>query len=460
MRRADLATLAANLRFLPLALFGLVFAGAVLFQVDNVNGPWYWQWQWRGLKLSYFLCLGLPLPIFALALVEIDKPNTRPGLVLGLLVLFNFLLQILSVVPEPEGIARLADFVISPHATSYFTDALDIDKIGPWLAQFHTASLNLHSETHPPGPILYFYGWQQLLGPWAAAFAGGAFLGLLGSLGIVVLFYFAGLSTRDVQTRLRICSLYALMPGMVLFFPQFDQVYPLLSMALLLFWVRALRGGRYDCLYAGLILFVATFFAYNLLTLGTFMVCYAAYSQFVARCSWLRLLAQGFVVLGVCGLLHVALWALTGYHAILAFGHALENQAGLLQREAYPRPYALCLLFDLYDFFLGAGMLALPLLLLHVPRMAKEFSRDREEHWLSLCALVTILVLDLTGLLPGETARVWLFVQPLLMIPLGLEFAQMSNAARWSLLLVQWLILVSLKAKMIFIAAGAIAPLP
>jgi hypothetical protein len=58
---------------------------------------------------------------------------------------------------------------------------------------------------------------------------------------------------------------------------------------------------------------------------------------------------------------------------------------------------------------------------------------------------------DLSGLLRGETARIWLFLQPLLVAPVAVELARVRWPWRLSILTLQWWILVLIKAKMSFI---------
>ena len=108
------------------------------------------------------------------------------------------------------------------------------------------------------------------------------------------------------------------------------------------------------------------------------------------------------------------------------------------------RPYAAAALVDPYDFFLGAGMMALLLLILHLRR----YERDRA---LTLIAVATILTVDLTGFLRGETARLWLFCQPLLVVPVALELSSYRWRWRMAIFAVQWWVLVCLKARMFFV---------
>ncbi len=352
------------------------------------------------------------------------------------------------MVAEPRGIKLVADIVRSPLATSYFTDATKIKSVVDWLRIFHQAHLGFHSSTHPPGPVLFCYLFVKLFGPNAAQTVGYA-VGLIGSLGVLVIYKFAGLWTNDQKARLTASAFYALVPALTLFFPEFDQCYPVLCMFLIFFWVKALNTSRpvsLPAVYLGMVLFTTTFFAYNVLTVGAFLAYYGLYwlwtDQAAGSSRWSNLIGTCGVALGVFVALHLILWQATGFEAIASFQRARAAQA--FYAVMLNRPYAAAALVDPYDFFLGAGMMALPLLILHLRR----YERDRA---LTLIAVATILTVDLTGFLRGETARLWLFCQPLLVVPVALELSSYRWRWRMAIFAVQWWVLVCLKARMFFV---------
>jgi hypothetical protein len=68
-----------------------------------------------------------------------------------------------------------------------------------------------------------------------------------------------------------------------------------------------------------------------------------------------------------------------------------------------------------------------------------------------LLALGQIILVACTGLLRCETARVWAFMLPLLMIPIGLELARWSPAARMGVFACLWLLTTALAQNMKFL---------
>jgi hypothetical protein len=452
---------ASNFEGVVVLTVGVIFILGVVFQVSPLNGSariTHWEWPWRNdigiLRAALFLLL--PFVCIGQMLWRLESHlNLRVSIELGVLALGNFLLQVLGMLADPRGIGLVRQIVLSPSATSYYSDAARIRDLAGWLRLFDQLPLGFHSSTHPPGPVLFYYLFVKLFGAWRGALIGGLAVGGLGSLGVLVTYVFAGLWTENRRTRVIASAFYALLPALIVFFPEMDQVYPILAMLLILFWCRSLESTRKfprEALYLGATLVVAFFFAYNLATIAAFLAYYGLY--WLWRRGWtgpalITLSRNSGIALGLCALAYGALWLATGYHAIAAFRSALAHQA--LYESVLHRSSALFGILDPYDFLLGAGMLALPLVLFQLWRMAPNFDPTRPEVALTVIGLATILTVDLTGVLRGEAARVWLFLQPLVAVPVALELSRFRR--RWLLALfwMQWLIVVCLKAKMFFV---------
>ncbi len=438
---------------------GLVFGLGVIYEWGQLNGfpgltKWGWPWQDLG-TIHIGLALLAPFVLIGLVLWSADRGWSRvpTGFWLGTMALANFYLQLFSVLADTRGAERILKIVASADATSYFTDALNIQRLPEWISHFDRASLHGHSLAHPPGAILFYYFFARFFGPDAGAFLGGCAVGLVASLGVVVMYSFAQLWTSDRRVRLLASAFYALVPGLIVFFPEFDQVYPIFSTLLILTFVKALDATRVWWRYAiglGITLFAASFFAYNLLTIGVFLVLYCVYLVWSRPALTLgATLRTAGVALGICAFVYILLWAGTGYNAAAAFRHAWTTQAGAARW--LNRPYSIFVFTDLYDFVLGAGIIVVPILWFHVRRVREEFKADPNGTALTVIGLATVLIVDLSGVLRGETTRVWLFLQPLLVAPVAVELARLRWPWRLSILAMQWWILVLLKAKMSFV---------
>jgi len=432
---------------------GGAFALGLLLGIDGFNGPWYWRWPWRQPASAWpIVLLAIPLPAILVALRRTAAESTRTlrGRLL-LLMVASFSLQMFGMLSYPESIDRLHALVTSPVATSYFTDAAKIEGLSHWLRNFHTAQLELHSSTHPPGPIVFYYVWLTLLGPVQSALCGALVIGLLAACGVFAMWSFAGLWTERVDQRLAACALYALLPALIVFFPEFDQIYPIFAMLIASTWVRALQGVRGAAPGLAVVLFLASLFAYNLLAMGAFMAIHAVHflvERRASRDAVRRLcIAAGSALAGFAalhGLVHVA----TGYHPILAFEHALAVQA---QHAAQlDRPWIWCVAFDLYDFLLGSGMIAaLLIIVFFLDHRGQARSTAVTLTWIGLA---TILAVDLSGLLRAETARVWLFLQPFVIVPAAIALSRFGTRGGQAILLMQWFIAAVLASRLSFIS--------
>ena len=434
---------------------GLLFVVGVLLEVPNLNGPWYWRWPWRDLGVlptALRLLPGLIPLAWALRRMSLEGPCVSHRQVLALLTAACLLHQIFGFFADPGGYRLLRDIVASPGATSYYTDALPIRSTIDFLAGFHATPLHLHSSTHPPGPILYYRFWIWILGPDAGAYAGGSVLLVLAAAGVPAVYAFARLWTSDPLDRLYAAALYSLLPGLLLISPEFDQIYPLFTMGIVGAWVLSMDGHRSAAPAVCAVLFVAHLFAYNLLTIGAFLALHAGsmlWRRPDRRSTLKRIMATSAVALGMWVGLLVLLHFATGYRPIASFERALDTQAQLA--GSHGRPWLACVLFDPYDFALGAGIMAVPLALIFAYRTARSVGPLTRAEELSLIGFATIAVVDVSGLLRAETARVWLFLQPFLVIPAALVLARWKPTDRAAFFALQWLIVVVLKAKMAFV---------
>ena len=440
---------------------GFVFGVGVLYEWGQLNGlplltNWGWPWQDLG-SFQMGLALLAPFLVIAGVLWVANRETSRIplGVLLGALVLAHFSLQLLSVFADPRGVERISQIVSSANATGYFTDALHIQNLREWMAHFHQANVSGHARTHPPGPILFYYISATLFGTDMGSFLGGYAVGLVASLGTLVMYAFAGLWTSDRNARLCAAAFYALLPGLTVFFPEFDQIYPIFAMAMIFYFVGALNEERRWSFYAlamGLAVFIATFFAYNLLLAGAFPLYYAIYWWWRRGRTWtaaLTVVRAAAVSLAATACLYGLLWATTGYKAVAALRHALHAQQGV--NEHMGRGYGISLFADPYDFLLAVGIIAAPILWFHLRKVRKQFEQAPDAVALTVIGLATILTVDGSGLLRGETARVWLFLQPLVVVPVALELGRVRWPWRMALFTMQWWLLVVIKAKMSFV---------
>jgi hypothetical protein len=133
-----------------------------------------------------------------------------------------------------------------------------------------------------------------------------------------------------------------------------------------------------------------------------------------------KVIRLGLIAIGSAVIMLGLFWVVLGYDPIATFHSAWQNQHRLLAQHPGDRPYPATVLFDLTDFAMGSGWISVLLAVFFLI----DRRHEREPKWLAWLAIAQLLVVAVSALLQSETARVWNFMLPLLMIPVGLELAQ------------------------------------
>jgi hypothetical protein len=470
---------------LATAILGILIAR----HAPGIDGPAYAHYGWHrapwGLILPPLLVAAC---IFAAALfVRARVRAVWPSLLL--LMACTAALMFTNVLHQGNGrsLRPLVGSVESPMIESYFADAAALcngpGTVRDWLAGYPQLlpQMYLHSQTKGPGPVLLFVPFIRIFGETdRAALAAAIALALLIPLAVPATYALARALGIGRDGAFFAAAAVSLFPSLVLFYPLLDGLWVSVTAVLLALWARALRGNSTAAAAgAGAVLFALTLCVYNVLVIGALMVAYGfALPPRGRRVG--RFLRAAVVAVLIFVALYGLLFVTTGFDPVATFQAAHANQARLL--PTFDRPYPRTILFDLTDFALGVGWIALVPAVLAVarPRGDDDVSSasrgddgggaaasDRGEatgpgdggatgpdraaasgpdggrigrphdgraagpgRLVLLLGLLELLVVAATGLLPGETARVWAFLTPLVAVPAGAELARWRPAAR------------------------------
>jgi len=447
---------------LVVGMAGLM-AVLAMCHVHGVNGPWYWHWTWRRLAWGIYPAMFLAAAPFAAGQYLYARRGWRAGRALMLVALTTVLLELTALAFQPPGgLGRIRVIVESPAVTSYFTAATFVKDTpaNEWLQIYpdFIQRLMIHARFKPPGLILYYWALIRLFGMNHAALIGGfiiigaAAASVFATYGLVRHF-----SDGDVDAALGAASFFALCPSLVLIAPQFDQVYPAMTCVLLILWSLAVKTGwlRYG-IATGAWLALALFCSYIFLIFGLMMAVMAMLHA--AERRWpgvIRCLVQSLIVAAVVLLVYLGLWALVGYDALATHHVIAEGEAADLVLLSRPFPYHIP--FDFLDLALGTGWISFLLVLFYVVRARKELLdlfHQSPGARLAFLALLEIGVVIVSALLPGEGARLFLPLMPLLMAPIGLELSRWSPRQRMVVYVCLLVMTCVICQNMIFLYAG------
>lgn len=418
--------------------------------------PMHVEWRWRrydepAYERVWPLLVALVSYLVFVAWMErldVERLPPRQLWVLVLMVMVAALLVQGTVLylARPDVITLLFERNASRAADGYYTALLDHEGIGTLLGSYPERMPTFagdHARTHPPGFPLIHWAVRETVGRWAAlrtwvrwnacptlrvygltaeevtsALALGVATPVVSAMATLPLYALAR-KRGNVRDGLRAAALFALVPAAVLFAPQVDQLYPLLTGLILWAFLRGWEGRHAPWFLAsGLLLSVATFLSLGLAAMGLWLGVYALTRWLAERpapyLSWRQLVVAGLWV----GLGSTSVWLICR----LAFGldPIAVYRTGMAQHYQIVtsgRRYALWAWYNLYDYaaFLGLPLAtALGARALASARCACSGFRGggRQLDAAAIATAVTVLVLTLSGTSRGEVARMWLFLLP------------------------------------------------
>jgi len=430
----------APTRFKLLLVLGTaaILGTLVILHTPGLNGPWYWQWRWQwidSLRL-YPAMLAATVPFFLGQWLHARDPG-RTTAAIGLVMLSTLCLELTAagMHRKPFDLGGVADAIRDPGATGYFTDAANLVRRGiplrGWMSTYAERMPRFHNHARfkPPGLLLYHMAFIKLLGPARlTALVAGLSLAILATCSVAATYLLILKLCGQREAAFCGASFFALCPSLVLFLPQFDQVYPAIACAMIGLWAVALAAGsaRYAVGFGAVMAF-ACFLSQMFLVLGIFLAALALRQVAqTGRPGLARVVRYAVMAILTVVSIYALLWLSTGYDPIATY----RTASGLLV-DFLPlipeRPYPVHVAFDLLDFALGSGWISFLLVAYFLLGRSEGSAPSRE---LALLAVCQVLVSAALGLVPGETARTWMLMYPLLMIPIGLELAGWDALAR------------------------------
>ncbi|MCE5230458.1 hypothetical protein LLG95_12810 [bacterium] len=458
----------------PLLATGLLSTVVLGILIDQqapyINGIREWHWPyamrlfWAGLLIgaAHLAPWAAAMAVIGFGISRL-KGRLRTALGLAALVAWGMLVCWTSLFAiSPSGITHIARAVQSPVATGYFNIAAELsDRTPHSLLEFYPARMKympLHPSTHPPGGVavckavldicvaspalakainaaasLFGYNPAELVTPVSSSRAAsliaiGNLMLLFGMLTAVPLFMLVrdGMGGGLVGRRAAWAAalIWVHYPALIVFTPEFDEVYPFMAFAAAwCLWRGMNSSGNRIALWgaaAGAIFVAGVLLSFTILVwaplfmLMIFLECVrranswdpAAYRHQIARAF--RLVA-GAVIAG--GLILLALRFILGLDLVPIYREAFEMNRQFRIRAG--RSYFAWLLFSPWDMLLVAGpalaILALVFTFRSLPRGRRSPNRLMSAWFI---APFGVAFMTLTGLMPGENARLYLMFAP------------------------------------------------
>jgi 4-amino-4-deoxy-L-arabinose transferase-like glycosyltransferase len=430
----------------------------------RLNDEHYMLWTWRHVP-AWPLYPGIFIAAVPFFLGQWLARRSAIIPAIGLLMLSTFALGIaFNILQDPPPDVNVLGFTVVNRTNGGYYDGGALFESLHWpirqvLSQYPNLMTRLmgHLYNKPPGPALFCWGIIHIFGDNISTanllfilIAAGA------ALAVPATYLLTRQLTSDRVAAFAAASYLSLCPGVLLFLPCFDVCYILCTVALAVLWLRAIQTDRmaYSVVF-GLVYAIAFFFTYLPAVLVLLLIGIA-----ILRLSPNR--GKSFVkhaglALIVFAAFYLALWLLTGFNPIATFRSALANEHGRMatwtQSNGFPpRKLPGTIPWDLYSFALGSGWISFLLVAMYFLRF-RHVNSEHGTRKLAMLCIAQILFVAVAGLIPSETARVWLFMLPLLVLPIGLELSRWNFWARQcvyaALLVLTTLILQSMRLMII-----------
>jgi hypothetical protein len=429
----------------------------------GVRGEWEWLRVPAGPSWADVLLTGAAVMTYAvlaaLGMRALQKKESRGREALVLLGLLGASVAIQLILPGGApvgyGLTRWAVVLHSPGSSGYYTVARrQIGDTRRFLADYpdwirHQDAL--HVGTHPPGLFLVEHGLLRLMetqpglarlvldhlpepvvqgfrmiGPVPpadrAAIALTAALTWLACAATVAPLYLLARANLSAPAAWASAALWPLVPSTILFQPDADTAFPLLSTTALALAAQAGRtGGRRGVLLAalaGVVLAIGMMFTLAFLPVGLVVAIILASSSEATRSLRAGLIAAtgaGFLVLTF------AFWAITRANPFVIWWWNQRNHARFYVE--FSRSYRAWVVVNLLELAVALGLPATLGAII-------GFLSIRQAPRAAWAALAVLILLDLSGRNLSEVARLWLPLMPPLLTASGLGLTRLGGGPK------------------------------
>lgn len=405
----------------------IAFVSLIFFLIIGKNispflrGPGEWppEWRWPYLFVNTTNKLWLPLIIILITFgftyfIEKRKVKLNNWLFLILFISLSYLFQLSILYFSRSGLSVLIHRIINPDLNGYFTEAMKINNLSEFIANYqkNVLSFSMHATGHPPGVLLFFWVMEKIVNlipflksisvnliPYhfdvkliwnsltitqrSTAIISAFLIPFLGSLNIIPL-YFLVIKLFNYKTAIRATLISIFVPALTLFTPLPDVFFSLFFLASFYFFIKGLNDkNMYSMLLSGLIFSIGLFFSLTILPLIFINIFYLIKNK--------NIKLSFYFVLG-----SVIFYLVLYLFKYKVFTVSYTLMTGLPKN----RSYLSWIFYNLYDFFVFTGI---PIIIIYLTMFVKKIKEP-----LFVAFTIMLLILNFSGAVKGEVGRIWI----------------------------------------------------
>ncbi len=435
------------------ALISIIFFALIAFDFSPyLRGPapyppdWRWPYEFTNTLSRIWAPFGI---ILLTTLIFRKKENktlkSRSYKTIIAFVILSFLLQISLLYYSRSGVEVLVHRTINPMISGYFSVSNQIFDLGIFLRNFNQSLYDypMYARFHPPGGILFYYLLEFISKPFSHLFANilsvnpahsdvallwnglgmyqkfnalvsGFVIAFIASLSIIPIY----LSSRILygeKAAFRSSVLFIFVPSLLLFTPLIDVFMPLFTCTSLYFYLKGNQTNNYlYFFFSGLILFLGAFFTLTFIPL-LFFFSLLFFIKFIQDKKDLKIVIENFISFSSGFILIPFLLFFAGFNFIDTVKTIMiYHEAAQAGRE-----HLTWYFYNLYDFILFAGIPVGIIFAYHIFESLKTFRKTKnlkKIDYVFLSFIIMLFVVNFSGAVRAETARIWLPFVPILII--------------------------------------------
>ena len=352
----------------------------------------------------------------------------------SVLVLLN-IGMLLSLINMTEGgLTNVYGIINSPNAAGYFTEAVRIKSASAFLADYHNLvpELEKHAKTHPPGAIVFAWkinnlliGKEEFNKYIANRFMQDDDLGILTArkrTGLFVLSIIITLITALTTSSIYILSksmyghknalvastLWTLIPAPLLFYPSLDSMYAIFSALIIYFFYKTLNSKDITWpLLTGTVLAVSLFFTYSFLFFLVFFSLVYLFLLLRKDITVKPLIKKSLLIIAPIAIFYLILYFVYRFNSIQTFIQIIRMV--IEDTASHKRPYLIWMFFNIFEFITFMGI---PIAILFITKAYDS----KEKKTIILSYIIAVLLFNVSGVVLGEAARIWIFLMPLFVV--------------------------------------------
>jgi len=434
------------------AILTIIFVVAVALNLSPYlrgPAPYFPDWQWEYNFVNTYSNIWLPILTAGIIITLFCKFETvrnkwlikHEGISIFIVFVLNLVFQYSLLFFNRAGVNGLLSRIINPDVNGYFSTSLTIHSIPDFLSNYNSSVLSffMHAQGHPPLAILFFYWineffkatpflnsfveniypsthlisviWMGLsanekLGALFSTF----FIPLLVSLSAILLYLVAKKMYGKV-VALRTLIGFTFVPSVLLFIPINDSFISIFPLSSLLILFKALETrSRLLLTLSGIVFAIGVYFSISLLPI---LIIFAMFSIHKLGKKANEIIKLGlFFILGFL-IIPISFWLLFRFDSIQMF-------QVLMQGLPENRSYSTWIAYNLYDFIIFSGIpfaLAYFFIFFDQSKLLVK-KRWRKLDFLFVSFTVMLLLVNFSGSVRGEVARIWIPFVPFYLLPI------------------------------------------